>query len=192
MSRTTWFAHRRLRSGRPRRLSMRSAAPVIASAAAAAAPATAAPAAAQGGADDGGGRRGGQGISAGGGDESHDTAPAVLEPPSRRPNGVCIPPDICQDNIDDFVACNFVIQHCLSREATDDYLRQKRSTGTCLKPHTRNSMVGSSSDLHTRKVDCCRAGCVAFTARSEDLTVCDVCDGPRFRADGRPHKEATF
>jgi len=53
-------------------------------------------------------------------------------------------------------------------------------------------MVASSVDLHTTKVDCCRDGCVAFTADRNDLTACDACNAPRFRADGKPHKQATY
>lgn len=53
-------------------------------------------------------------------------------------------------------------------------------------------MVEASVNLRTRKVDCCRAGCVAFTAERRDLTACDVCGAARYRACGEPKKQATF
>ena len=90
------------------------------------------------------------------------------------------------------MAYKFVVQHCLSRETTDDYLLQRRSSATCRTPQTIHSMVASSVDLHTTRVDCCRDGCVAFTADRKDLTACDACIAPRFRAEGKPHKQATF
>jgi len=111
---------------------------------------------------------------------------------SSRPNGVCIPEQVFQDNIDDFVAYNFIVQHCLSREATDDYLRQRRSAATCRTPHELNSTVESSVDLVTKKVDCCSAGCVAFTANRVALAACDNCSAPRYRSDGKPHKQVTY
>jgi len=33
---------------------------------------------------------------------------------------------------------------------------------------------------------------VAYTARRENLTACDVLKAPRYRADGKPHKQATY
>jgi len=43
-----------------------------------------------------------------------------------------------------------------------------------------------------KEVDCCRNGCVAFTAPRETLTECDLFQNPRYRADGRPAKKATY
>jgi len=90
------------------------------------------------------------------------------------------------------VAYNFVIQHCLSREAIDDYLRQRRSSGSCRTPHTLNSVVKSSVDIFTKKVDCCHAGCVAFNAHREDLNARDVYHAPRYRVDGKPRMQKTY
>ena len=84
------------------------------------------------------------------------------------------------------------IQHCLSREAIDDYLRQRRSSGSCRTPHTLNSMVKSSVDIFTKKVDCCHAGCVAFSAHRKDLHACDVCHAPRYCVDGKSRMQATY
>jgi len=92
------------------------------------------------------------------GGEDGDSPMQTAGPQSSRPNGECIPAQVFQDNIDDFVAYNFIVQHCLSREATDDYLHQRRSAATCRTPHELNSMVESSVDLVTKKVDCCSAG----------------------------------
>ena len=126
-----------------------------------------------------------------GAEENGSPSPAP-QPSTLRPNGICIPPQVFQDCIDDFVAYNFIVQHCLSRETAEDYLRQRRSFGKCRTAHLLNSMVESSVDLHTKEVDCCRNGCVAFTAHRETLTECDVCKTPRYRADGRPAKKATY
>jgi len=52
-------------------------------------------------------------------------------------------------------------------------------------------MVYSSADLKSKKVDCCKAGSVAFTAGRANLTARDVCKAPRFRADGKPRMQAT-
>ena len=53
-------------------------------------------------------------------------------------------------------------------------------------------MVDSSVDLTTKKVDCCRNGCVAFTAGREALTECDICQAQRYRPNGQPAKQATY
>lgn len=55
-----------------------------------------------------------------------------------------------------------------------------------------NAMVAASVDQHTPQVECCRNGCVAFTAGRMALTACDVCEAPRYRADGKPAKQATY
>jgi len=114
------------------------------------------------------------------------------QPSTLRPNGMRIPPQVFQDCIDDFVAYNFIVKHCLSRKAAEDYLRRRRLTRSGRTPHLLNSMVESSVNLHTNEVDCCRNGCVAFTAHSEQLTKCDVCKAPRYRTDRRPAKKATL
>jgi len=146
--------------------------------------------------------QGGEGDGDGGGGGADDatessreaqSAPAPDSQPHKlRPNGVCIPASVFEDNVDDFVAYNFIVQHCLSREATDDYLRQRRAAGTCGKSHLLNNMVAASVDLYHRKVDCCSAGCVAFTAGRQNLTECDICKAPRYRSDAKPHKQATY
>jgi len=198
-SRATWFAYRRLRSGRPRRPPRRAAAAGAAPAAADAAPvavsagpAGAARTAAQADLGDSGWGGGRENAAAGSSDEALDTTAAASEPWTQRPIGECIPADVFQDSIDDFVAYNFLMQHCLSREAMDDYLRQRRSSGSCRTPHTLNSMVKSSVDIFTKKVDCCRASCVAFSAHRKDLDACDVCHAPRYRIDGKPRMQATY
>jgi len=53
-------------------------------------------------------------------------------------------------------------------------------------------MVQSSVNLATKKVDCCKYGCVAFTADRKPHTACDICETPRYKADGTPHKQATY
>ena len=193
--RSTWFEHRRLKSGRPPRPRTAEVAAAEASgaAAAAAAPLAAdAPAIGQGGVGDGeGGARGDAETVAGSGEAEGGPVPNP-EQPTLRPNGNCIPVKVFKDNIDDFVAYNFVVQHCLSREATEDYLRQRRSAGTCHTPYALNAIVHSSDDLYTKKVDCCSGGCVAFIAERKALTACGACKAPRYRADGKPHKQATY
>jgi len=188
-SRATWYEHRRLRSRRPplRRRQAATAAPP-----AAAAPAATAPADSQGDVGAGGEGGGSGGDATGGGETDGDTPVSVPQPYMQRPNGVCVPTQVFRDNIDDFVAYNFFVQHCLSREATEDYLRQWRLPGTCRTPHAFNSMIASSVDLYKKLVDCCRAGCVAFTAHRKEFTACDVCNAPRYRADGNPQKQATY
>jgi len=122
-----------------------------------------------------------------------DRSPAPAPQPStQRLNGVYISPQVFQDCIDDFVAYNFIVKYCLSREIADDYLRQRRSFGTCRTPHLLNSMVESSVNLHTKEVNRCRNGCVAFTTNRALLTKCDVCKVPRYRADGRPSNKTTY
>jgi len=74
----------------------------------------------------------------------------------------------------------------------DDYLRQRRSLGSCRTPHTLNSLVKSSVDIFTKKVECCRAGCAAFSAHRKDLEACDVCHAPRYRIEGKPRMKATY
>lgn len=105
-------------------------------------------------------------------------------------NGVCIPVQVCKDNNDDFVAYNFMVQHALSRHAREDYLLQRRSKGKCRTPLALNSMIESSVDLQSKKVDCCRAGCVAFSADRKDLSHCNVCKTPRYRSNNQPYKQA--
>jgi len=109
-----------------------------------------------------------------------------------RPNSVCIPGSISQDKADEFVAYNFIVQNCLSREAIGEHLRQCRAASTCHTPHLLNSMVAEIVDLYEKKVDCCSAGCVAFTARRKNLTECDICKDTRCRSDGKPHKQVTY
>ena len=53
-------------------------------------------------------------------------------------------------------------------------------------------MAESCVDLHIRKVECCSAGCVAFTAHRKCFTACDIGKAPRHRADGDPHKHAIY
>lgn len=108
------------------------------------------------------------------------------------PNGVRIPSQVFKENIFYFVAYTFVLQHCRSREGTEDYQRQRRFHGTCRTPHSLNAMVESIVDLRTAKVDCCKNGCVAFTADREALSACDVCKAARHRANGQPAKQATY
>ena len=131
------------------------------------------------------------GIAISGGEDDGSLSSAPV-PRTLRSNGVCIPPQVFQDCIDDFFAYNFVVQHCLSREAAEDYLRQRTSCGKCRNPYLLNSMVESSVDLHMKEVDCCRNGCIAFTAHRETLSECDVRKTPRYRAHGRPAKIATY
>jgi len=114
------------------------------------------------------------------------------KPHKLRPNSVWIPGSIFQDRADDFVAYNFIMQHCLSREAIGDHLRQRRAAGTCRTPHLLNSMVAEIVDLYEKKVDCCSAGCVAFTARRKNLKECDICKDTPYRSDGKPHKQVTY
>lgn len=86
----------------------------------------------------------------------------------------------------------FIVHHCLCREAAEDYLLQRRTSGTCRTPHQLSAMIEASVDLQTKEVDCCRNGCVAFTASREALTQCDVCKTSRYRSDGRAAKKATY
>jgi len=53
-------------------------------------------------------------------------------------------------------------------------------------------MVESSVNLDTKNVYCCRAGCVAYAARRENLTACDIFKAPRYRVDGKPHTQVTY
>ena len=105
---------------------------------------------------------------------------------------MCIPADVFQDNIDDFVGNNYFIQHCLSHEAMDDYLCQRRSSGSCRTPHTLNPMEKSSFDILTKKADCCHAGCFALSAHRKDLNACDVCHAPGYRVYGKPRMQAAY
>jgi len=170
VSRTAWFEHQRMGRGlRPRRgkagLAVRAAN-------------QGGPAGAGGSTDEGRG-------------DDRSPAPAP-QPSTQRLNGMYISPQVFQDCIDDFAAYNFIVQHCLSREAADDHLRQRRSSETWLTPHLLNSMVVSSDNLHTKEVECCRKGCVAFTTDRALLPKCHLCKAPRYRADGRPAKKTTY
>lgn len=131
------------------------------------------------------------GPAGGGGQDDVSSAPPP-QPVSVRPNGVCVTPSVFQDNIDDYVAYAFIVHHCLCREAAEDYLLQRRTSGTCRTPHQLSAMIEASVDLQTKEVDCCRNGCVAFTASREALTQCDVCKTSRYRSDGRAAKKATY
>lgn len=172
--RSTWFVHQRQQSNRGARSWRRSAADGIPPAATVA-PASAAVAAAA--ADpslstdhtenDGHGDVGGPDGGAAAEDDVQ-VAPAP-ETVTVRPNGVCIPLQVFKENIDDLVAYNFVVQQCLTQEETDDYLLQRHTNGERQTPHALNSMIGSSVDLYTKKVDCCSAGCVAFTAERKSI-----------------------
>lgn len=131
------------------------------------------------------------GPAGGGGQDDVSSAPPP-QPVSVRPNGVCVTPSVFQDNIDDYVAYAFIVHHCLCREAAEDYLLQRRTSGTCRTPHQLSAMIEASVDLQTKEVDCCRNGCVAFTASREALTQCDVCKTSRYCSDGRAAKKATY
>lgn len=109
------------------------------------------------------------GPAGGGGQDDVSSAPPP-QPVSVRPNGVCVTPSVFQDNIDDYVAYAFIVHHCLCREAAEDYLLQRRTSGTCRTPHQLSAMIEASVDLQTKEVDCCRNGCVAFTASRKALT----------------------
>jgi len=195
--RSIWFAHRRLRSGRPPR-SSRGAAAAAAPAAAAPAAANSVPAASSAAhgpmaEDKGAGEGGGVGLAEAGAGGADEVQPAqATEHHHLRPNVVCIPAQVFQDNIDDFAAYNFIVQHCLCREAAEDYLHQRRSSGSCRTPSVLDSMTESCVDLHIRKVECCSAGCVAFTAHRKCFTAYDIGKAPRHRAGGDPHKHAIY
>lgn len=103
-----------------------------------------------------------------------------------------MPSQVSEEKIDDFVPHTLVVQLCRSREGTEDYLRWRRFHGTCRTPDSLNAMVESSVDLLTTKVDCCRNGCVKFTAYREALSACHVCKAARYRANGQPAKQATY
>jgi len=136
---------------------------------------------------------GGGGVGEADGDRVADgQLEPTAEPQTQPPNGVCIHRELFQESIDDFVAYNFFVQHCLSREATDDYLHQRRSSGACRTPHALNSMGQSSVNLETTKVDCCKSGCEAITASRQAYTSCDVCNTPWYRADATPQKQETY
>jgi len=161
VSRATWFENQRRWGGlRPRRGQDRTVAQ--------------APREAQEGTDGDGG------LANVGGDDDRSLSPAPI-PSTLWSNGMGIPPQVFQDCIDDFVGYNFVVQHCPCRETAEDQLRQRRSCGTCRTPYLLNSMVESNVDLHTKEVDCCRNGCVAFTSHRETLTEGDVRKTPRPR-----------
>ena len=136
----------------------------------------------------------GQGLADGeGGREEHDgdsPLPAP-QPLTLLPIGVCIPAQVFEDNIDDFVAYNIAVQRCLTREETEYYLRQRPFSGTRRTPPLLNAMVDSSVDLYTKEVYCCRNGCVAFTAGREALTECDICKAQLIRPNGQPVKQAS-
>lgn len=59
-------------------------------------------------------------------------------------------------------------------------------------PHSLNSMLKSSVDMRSRMVDCCRNGCVAFTAHREAFSAGDLCKAARYRTSGQPSKQATY
>lgn len=154
MSRDTWFEHRRLRSGRSPR-GKRTAASrdpyevaSIPPGAATCASMNEASAAgdAPGPTGHGGEAGGGDGGSIGGDAEELSAAPPTQ---ASQTNGVCITPQVLQDNIDYFVAYNFVAEHCLSRGATEDYLLQRRHSGTCRSHHLLKSMIEASVNLDT-------------------------------------------
>lgn len=85
-----------------------------------------------------------------------------------------------------------VVLHCRSREATEDYRRQRRFAESCRTPHSLTSMVECSVDLHTRMVECCRNGSVAFTAGQGAPSECYVSNAARYNANGQPGKQSSY
>lgn len=128
-------------------------------------------------------------------DDAHSPAPGPPlpppAPPTLQPNGVYVSKQVVEENLDDYVAYSYVVHHCLSREATDNYLLQRRFSGTCRTPHAFSEMVAAGVDLPTQKFNCCPNSSVALTADRKALTACDVGEAPRHRADEKPAKQAT-
>lgn len=128
-------------------------------------------------------------------DDARSPAPGPPLPPPAPPtlqlNGVYVSKQVVEKNLDDYVAYSYVVHHCLSREATDDYLLQRRISGTCRTPHAFSEMVAASVDLPTQKFNCCPNSSVAFTADRKALPACDVGEAPRHRADEKPAKQAS-
>jgi len=191
----TWFEHRRLRSGRPPRRRRAAAAAAAPGAAAAAAPTAAATTAPAAGTDTGPAAAAAAATTAAAATahaEVHESSAPAIEPHASRPNGVCIPAQVFENHIDNFVAYKFIVQHFLSREATEDYLQQRLSAVACQTHHLLNATVDSSVDPYTKKVDCWRAGCVAYTAHRKSMNACDKCKATRYSCDGRPRMQATY
>jgi len=107
-------------------------------------------------------------------------------------HGVCIPRAVFCERVDTFVAYSYIHHHRLTREAASDYLLQRSRLVTHRNPRRLFAFVGASVDLHERRVDCCRNGCVAYVARRGQADVCDVCGAARRLADGSPAKQAVY
>jgi len=115
----------------------------------------------------------------------------TAEPQTQPPNGVSIPPDMFQEKVDYVVAYNFFVQLCLSREATDDYLHQRRNSGACRTPHALNSMVQASVSLATTTVDCCSLA-AWLSQKTARLTPPEISATPHGTRPITPHKQAAY
>jgi len=94
--------------------------------------------------------------------------------------------------VDNFVAYSYIHHHRLPREAASDYFLQRSRLVTHRTPRRLSEFVGASVDLHERRIDCCRNGCVAYVALRAQVDVCDVCGAARRLADGSPAKQAVY
>jgi len=70
-----------------------------------------------------------------------------------------------------------------------DLLQQRNWSLLNRTPYRLASFVEDAVDLHTRMVDVCPQGCLAFAGTLREATACNACGQPRFHPDKRPAKQ---
>lgn len=78
-------------------------------------------------------------------------------------NGVNLSVALFKENVDNFVAFDFILRNRLPRAAVAEYLRQRSSLVTLRTEARLQQFVNATVDVHTVGVDCYRNWCLAYT-----------------------------
>jgi len=107
-------------------------------------------------------------------------------------NGVMVPVHAFKGAIKDLVFFTYRVQFRLTREATEAMLRQRRRELISATPHKLNKLVRDSVSVHTKRVDACREGCIAYTADHKSDEKCWKCGAARYTSAGKPARQVEY
>ena len=118
--------------------------------------------------------------------------PSPIYQPAVSTNELRLPVGEFKDHRADLALYAFAVQHNLTQAAVADLLRLGTSAAKYRTPYLLEQFIKASVNLETRKVDCCRNGCLAYTHKRALQTECDACGAPRHETVGRPAKQITY
>ncbi|EKM48295.1 uncharacterized protein PHACADRAFT_64848, partial [Phanerochaete carnosa HHB-10118-sp] len=80
----------------------------------------------------------------------------------------------------------------MSRETFDSIRRAFTHKMDLSSWYVTNWQAALLADLKPQQYDCCVDSCIYYAGQHADLQICPYCNQPRFRPNGRPHRQFTY